>query len=390
MSKTSQAQLGMCGGRLSDYSGTLESLDYPVKYRSDSDCTYSLASTMYDTVKISILDMEIEEDSECRYDYLEIWIGDYNQRFCGSNVPMEPVTGVGIARIVFASDGSVEYRGWALEYEVIKDPCEALVCLNGGECNRLEERCDCFGDWEGEFCHVRIRADTTTGRLIETTTSIMTTTFIDEVDTTTLVDPATTQMTSNAAKTIEYTTVNDESVLVDKYAEEELNDDQIPTRRKIFLGKKSCTIQDKHYQNNSNLTVFCPPGYNLFGQKHLNCSNNRWNVTYSNSPYCQLDRSNPEFKKFKKMAVENLKLDTFENFRPGQLRFYLLIGLGVMILVLGLVTFKIYLGLRDQLAVNRLILDRRRKRIATNRQRMERLNRPTKISYDDDHEYIFY
>ena len=95
-----------CGGRLRGKEGTLESLDYPVKYRSNSDCTYSLNAGVDDHVEITFVDMSIENDERCRYDYIEIWIANENQRFCGDDMPSEPIQGIGMSRIIFQSDGS--------------------------------------------------------------------------------------------------------------------------------------------------------------------------------------------------------------------------------------------------------------------------------------------
>ena len=75
--------------------------------------------------------------------YVEVIIGDQSERFCGPNLPTEPVEGIGIARIIFASDSSVQDGpGFKVRFTVTPDPCPTMVCING-ECNRWSASCDC-------------------------------------------------------------------------------------------------------------------------------------------------------------------------------------------------------------------------------------------------------
>lgn len=75
-------------------------------------------------MKLQFIDTFGTEDHEtCQYDYVEVIIGDQSSRFCGPNLPSEPIEGIGIARIVFASDSSVQDGpGFKLEFTVTPDP----------------------------------------------------------------------------------------------------------------------------------------------------------------------------------------------------------------------------------------------------------------------------
>ena len=101
-------------------SGFISNNGYPSLYEPNSDCTYSLDSSPTDYVKFVFVEEFGTEDHEtCQYDYVEVIIGDQSSRFCGPNLPSDPVEGIGIARIVFASDSSVQDGpGFKVEFEV--------------------------------------------------------------------------------------------------------------------------------------------------------------------------------------------------------------------------------------------------------------------------------
>ena len=175
--------LDLCGGLISGQSGSIESLDYPLKYRPNSECTYRLEALQNDHVKIKIIDLELERDDKCSYDYLEIIVGfEAVSRVCGgggaggfldsvSRSPGDPriIEGIGPTSINFISDSFTEFKGFSLQFEIHKDPCSYMICYNGGVCDGIQEKCICDGVvWGGLYCNERV---TSTSTLITTRTA---------------------------------------------------------------------------------------------------------------------------------------------------------------------------------------------------------------------------
>jgi len=167
--------LDLCGGLISGQSGSIESLDYPLKYRPNSECTYRLEALQNDHVKIKIIDIELERDDNCSYDYLEIIVGfEAVSRVCGgggaggfldsvSRSPGDPriIEGIGPTSINFISDSFTEFKGFSLQFEIHKDPCSYMICYNGGVCDGIQEKCICDGVvWGGLYCNERVTSTT--------------------------------------------------------------------------------------------------------------------------------------------------------------------------------------------------------------------------------------
>ncbi|XP_078489914.1 uncharacterized protein LOC108949521 [Ciona intestinalis] len=137
------------------------------KYPNNADCVWTYEGNEDSLVVFKFWDLVIElgdggSNSTCDYDYLEIDIESLGPtKYCGYSKPEEAIMGFGSLTIHFASDDSVNYRGFQASYSINEDynPCEPDPCING-DCGRSEDRvrrvCECFPGAEGEVCEIDI------------------------------------------------------------------------------------------------------------------------------------------------------------------------------------------------------------------------------------------
>merc|ERR1712080_562447 len=96
---------------------------------------------------------DVEEDSGCNYDFLEI--GSGSDRFCGEGIDENPVVHyTQELTLNFHSDDETEERGFQLEYSLIsvsKANC-AVNCVNGGCYETDANTCQCKQGWQGNAC----------------------------------------------------------------------------------------------------------------------------------------------------------------------------------------------------------------------------------------------
>uniref|UniRef100_H0UU51 Metalloendopeptidase n=1 Tax=Cavia porcellus TaxID=10141 RepID=H0UU51_CAVPO len=106
-----------CVHKISSAEGTLASPNWPDKYPSRKECTWSISSTAGHRVKLVFNEFEIEQHQECAYDHLELYDGSDSLapilgRFCGSKKP-DPVVASGSSLFLrFYSDASVQRKGF--------------------------------------------------------------------------------------------------------------------------------------------------------------------------------------------------------------------------------------------------------------------------------------
>ena len=86
---------------------------------------WTLTSENGANILLTFLSFDIEDDSSCDYDWVEVTYGDYSERFCGNDLP-GPFTSCGSSiTIKFQSDGSVTEAGFRAEWEELttSTPC---------------------------------------------------------------------------------------------------------------------------------------------------------------------------------------------------------------------------------------------------------------------------
>ena len=105
---------------------TIVSQNYPNNYDDNKDCRITIRFSTGQRVYIEFLDFELEADSDCDYDWLEIRDGDsansniIGSKLCGSGTP-SPVESTGNSlTLVFHSDFSVNRKGFQIRVGIGK------------------------------------------------------------------------------------------------------------------------------------------------------------------------------------------------------------------------------------------------------------------------------
>ncbi|XP_052804288.1 hemicentin-1-like isoform X2 [Mya arenaria] len=109
----------LCSNTLTNFSGVIESPNFPNPYPHNLNCTWVIDTTIGNTVYISFSSFSIE--SNCQYDHLQINDGDQPTStslgtFCGSNLPRPISSSTDKVWINFVTDSSVAKNGFRLEY----------------------------------------------------------------------------------------------------------------------------------------------------------------------------------------------------------------------------------------------------------------------------------
>ena len=81
-----------CGESYNSTSGVITSPSYPNDYPNNADCIYTISLPSGTVISLTTEMFDIEDDSECGYDSLEIRDGSSEDsqsigKFCGTNMP---------------------------------------------------------------------------------------------------------------------------------------------------------------------------------------------------------------------------------------------------------------------------------------------------------------
>ena len=111
---------------LQETSGIITSPSYPGNYGNNHRCSWRIIASTGNRVKLIIEDMDIENEANCPYDYIQIQNGYlYGTglppgKLCGSLTSNSTFTSNRQTLIVrFVTDGSVTKRGFRARYTVI-------------------------------------------------------------------------------------------------------------------------------------------------------------------------------------------------------------------------------------------------------------------------------
>ena len=81
-----------CGGSYNATNGVIKSPSYPDRYPDNADCVYIISLQIGTLINLSTEIFDVEDDSQCSYDWLEIRDGSLEDspiigKFCGTNMP---------------------------------------------------------------------------------------------------------------------------------------------------------------------------------------------------------------------------------------------------------------------------------------------------------------
>ncbi|KAM4828885.1 cubilin [Thomomys bottae] len=128
-----------CGGELSGATGTFSSPGYPHSYPSNKECIWYLTTEPGSSIQLTIHDMDLEFNKECRYDALEIFGGpDFHSpriaKLCErtSNPLQVSSTGNRIA-IRFSTNFMENRKGFNASWQAVPGGCGGIFHAPRGE-----------------------------------------------------------------------------------------------------------------------------------------------------------------------------------------------------------------------------------------------------------------
>ncbi|XP_064418872.1 CUB and zona pellucida-like domain-containing protein 1 [Latimeria chalumnae] len=121
-----------CGGYLRNPSGVISSPNYPNRHPPFSYCVWHIEVEENQRINLTVTDIWIEDDPNCRFDFLAIYDGPSTTsgligQICNKNkLTFESTTNR--MTIVFSTDYSNSYRGFSATYDAYTIDTTSLTC----------------------------------------------------------------------------------------------------------------------------------------------------------------------------------------------------------------------------------------------------------------------
>ncbi|CAH1775425.1 unnamed protein product [Owenia fusiformis] len=119
-----------CGGLLNQSSGSIGSVDATGNgyYENNLDCTWQIIVPNDNIVKVTFLQMDLESDIGCGYDYVEVRDGFFKEdavigKFCGNSLPSVILASSNTLYVSFVSDSSITRSGFNFTFEGVPADC---------------------------------------------------------------------------------------------------------------------------------------------------------------------------------------------------------------------------------------------------------------------------
>lgn len=104
--------------------GEIVSPNYPEPYMHNAECYWKIAVAAGSLVQLMIVDLNLEDNERCRFDFIEIYEGISHRvsrgRYCGTQHPKIIQSSTNEMSIRFRSDFTNTARGFHLKYETRK------------------------------------------------------------------------------------------------------------------------------------------------------------------------------------------------------------------------------------------------------------------------------
>lgn len=110
--------------------GDIISPNYPEPYMHRAECKWTIAVAAGNLIRLLIVDLQLEEHTKCRYDYIEIYEGNNRrngQRYCQYPYPKIITSKSNVLNIEFRSDFTNSGRGFHLKYETGESLSSAIA-----------------------------------------------------------------------------------------------------------------------------------------------------------------------------------------------------------------------------------------------------------------------
>ena len=110
------------GGLITGQSGVIQSPNYPRPYPNSADITWVLMGPSAGRISITFKTFSLEEDSACRYDFVELRDGAASSspfigKFCGGNLPTTYLSADNSLFVKFKSDVSENRLGFQANWK---------------------------------------------------------------------------------------------------------------------------------------------------------------------------------------------------------------------------------------------------------------------------------
>jgi len=101
--------------------GEIQSPNYPAAYPNNLDKTWNLEVAPGQRIKLTFesFDLEAPSTSGCRYDYVQISHGSFQQKYCGSSMPSPIISSGNPITVTFHTDGSANGNGFKATWTTI-------------------------------------------------------------------------------------------------------------------------------------------------------------------------------------------------------------------------------------------------------------------------------
>ncbi|XP_061468930.1 tumor necrosis factor-inducible gene 6 protein [Rhineura floridana] len=116
-----------CGGIFTDSKHIFKTPGYPNEYENDQICYWHIRVKYGQRIQIQFLDFDLEDDTACTADYLEIYdsyddVNGFVGRYCGDELPENVISTGNVMTLKFLSDASVIAGGFQIKYIALDPP----------------------------------------------------------------------------------------------------------------------------------------------------------------------------------------------------------------------------------------------------------------------------
>uniref|UniRef100_A0A8C1T9Q0 Procollagen C-endopeptidase enhancer 2a n=1 Tax=Cyprinus carpio TaxID=7962 RepID=A0A8C1T9Q0_CYPCA len=113
-----------CGGNFTGDTGLIGSQGHPGVYPPNNKCVWRITVPQGRVVSLLFRALDLESDSLCRYDFVDVYDGHINAqrlgRFCGTAKPRALVTNGNKMQVVMVSDANTAGSGFLAVYSAIR------------------------------------------------------------------------------------------------------------------------------------------------------------------------------------------------------------------------------------------------------------------------------
>ncbi|XP_060729340.1 procollagen C-endopeptidase enhancer 2 [Tachysurus vachellii] len=113
-----------CGGNLTGTSGLMGSQGYPGVYPPNTKCVWRITVPQGKVVSLTFHSLDLESDSLCRYDYVDVYDGFVKSqrlgRFCGTVRPGALISNHNRMQVVMVSDANTAGSGFLAGYSAVQ------------------------------------------------------------------------------------------------------------------------------------------------------------------------------------------------------------------------------------------------------------------------------